>query len=307
MEYRRLGKSGLKVSEIGLGTNAFGGRADEQTSVKAIEQALALGINFIDTADIYNQGRSEEIVGKAVKGKRMSVIIATKFGNTTGIGRGGSRDYFMKAVEASLRRLNTDYIDLYYLHRPDPETPIEETLRAFNDLVRAGKVRYIACSNFASWQLCEAIWTSKVLNLESFVAEQSRYNIFDRSIEQELVPCCQTYGVGIVPWGPLASGMLTGNYGLGKAAAKDTRLATRPPIYRDLMTDSNFDKLVKLDAFAVERGHSIGDLAIAWLLSHQWLSSVISGVTKAEQVSTNAASANWKLTKEDIDQLHKIL
>jgi aryl-alcohol dehydrogenase-like predicted oxidoreductase len=307
MEYRRLGKSGLKVSEIGLGTNAFGGRADEQTSIRAIERALELGINFIDTADVYTQGRSEEIVGKAVGAKRSSVVIATKFGSPTSVGRGGSRDHLMKAVEASLRRLGTDYIDLYYIHRPDSETPIEETLRALDDLVHAGKVRYIACSNFASWQLCEAMWTAKAGNLESFIAEQSRYNVLDRSIEQELVPCCQTYGVGIIPWGPLASGILTGKYGRGQVPAADTRLANRPPIYRDLVTEANFSKTAKLEAFAAERGHSLGDLAIAWLLSHPWLGSVIAGATNAEQVTANAASANWKLTAEDLVQLAKNL
>ncbi len=215
MEYRRLGNSGLRVSQVGLGGNNFGGRANEQVSINVINHALDMGINFIDTADSYIEGRSEELVGKAVKGKRSQVIIATKFGNPRSVGpseQPGSRNHIMTALEASLKRLSTDYIDLYYLHYPDSGTPIEETLRTLDDMVRAGKVRYIACSNFAAWQLSNAIWTSKFDNLVSFIAVQSKYNLLDRSIEQELVPCCQAYGAGVIPWGPLASGFLIGKY-----------------------------------------------------------------------------------------------
>ncbi len=308
MEYRRLGKSGLKVSAIGLGTNAFGSRADEQTSIKTIEHALELGINFIDTAESYTQGRSEEIVGKAVNGKRSQAIIATKFGQVRTVGpkeRGGSRSYIIKALENNLRRLNTDYIDLYYLHSPDTETPIEETLRALDDLVHAGKVRYIACSNFAAWQLCEAEWTSRLHNLEPFIAIQSRYNMLDRSIEQEIVPCCQAYGIGVVPWGPLASGFLTGKY--ARSPEIPARFSPSPGIYRDVLTEANFGKLAKLKTFARERSHSVGELAVAWLLSRPWLGSVITGATNAEQVSSNVAAGDWKLTAEDVAQLDKML
>ena len=215
MEYRRLGCSGLKVSEISLGTNTFGRRADEQTSIAIVKHALDMGIIFIDTADTYDRGRSEEFIGKAVKNQRSQVIIATKFGYPMGDGpndRGGSRYYIMKAIETSLKRLQTDYIDLYQMHVPDPTTPIEETLRVLDDLVRAGKVRYIGCSNFAAWQLCEALWTSRLNNLQSFVTVQPRYNILDRQIETELVSCCQAYNIGVIPWGPLAGGFLTGKY-----------------------------------------------------------------------------------------------
>jgi aryl-alcohol dehydrogenase-like predicted oxidoreductase len=190
MEYRKLGKSGLKVSQLGLGANNFGWWIDEQTSIAVINHALNIGINFIDTADMYDQGRSEEFVGKAIKGKRSNVIIATKFCQKMGEGpnnRGGSRHYIMKAVDASLRRLQTDYIDLYQMHLPDPETLIEETLRTLDDLVRVGKVRYIGCSNFAGWQLSEALWTSRVNHLHSFVTVQVKYNLFERQIERELV------------------------------------------------------------------------------------------------------------------------
>lgn len=310
MEYRNLGKSGLKVSEIGLGTNAFGDRADEQVSISIVNYALELGINFIDTAEMYTQGRSEEIVGKALEGKRSQVVIATKFGHPVSVGpkeRGGSRNYIMKAVELSLRRLHTEYIDLYYFHYPDTETPIEETLRAMEDLVRAGKVRYVGCSNFAAWQLCKALWTSKFRNLESFIALQSRYNVLDRSIEREVVPCCQKYGVGVVPWGPLSGGFLTGKYIRDGKRPEGTFLANPPPIYRDALSDTNFDKLAKLEVFAEERGHSVVELAIAWLLSHPWLGSVIAGATSIEQLSHNEAAAVWKLTTEDIIQLDKTL
>ena len=310
MEYRRLGKSGLKVSEIGLGALTFGGRADEQTSINIIEHALELGINFIDTADFYTQGRSEEIVGKAVKGNRSRVVIATKFGFPTSVGpeeQRGSRNHMMKAVDSSLRRLNTDYIDLYYIHYPDTETPIEETLRAMDDLVRSGKVRYIGCSNFPAWRLCEAMWTSKLHNLESFITVQSRYNLLDRGIERELVPCCQTYGIGVVPWAPLASGFLTGKYRRGQAMPAGARLANQPSLPGDILTDTGFDKLAKLEVFAEERGHSVGELAIAWLLSHPWLGSVIAGAMSVEQLSLNVAAVGWKLTTEDIVQLDKIV
>lgn len=308
MEYRRLGNSGLKVSAVGLGTNALGSRADEQTSVKIINQALELGVNFIDTAESYTQGHSEEIIGKALKGKRSQAIIATKFGHMRTIGpkdNGGSRSYIIKAVENSLKRLDTDYIDLYYLHTPDTTTPIEETLLTLDGLVRAGKVRYIACSNFAAWQLCEAAWTSRTHNLEPFIAAQSRYNLLDRSIEQEIVPCCQAYGLSVVPWGPLASGFLTGKY--QPAPEAPARFAPSSNIYRDVFTQSSFDKLAKLEAFAKERGHGVGELAVAWLLSHPWLGSVITGATKVEQVSANAAAGEWKLTVEEAALVDKIV
>ncbi len=320
MEYRKLGKSGIKVSGIGLGSVDFGRRVGEQESISIINHALDLGVNFIDTADVYADGRSEEFVGKAVKGRRSEVIIATKFGMPTSEhpnGYGGSRYHLMEAIDASLKRLGTDYIDLYYIHWPDPTTPIEETLRVLDDLVRTGKVRYIGCSNFAAWQLCEALWTSRVNNLESFVVVQTRYNLIDRQIESELVPCCQTYGVNIIPWVPLARGFLTGKYQRGKPVPAGTRLGfprTAPrlagsPFYAGrprqtpILTDANFDKLEKLQRFSVEHGHTVGELAIAWLLSHSWLSSVIAGATNPEQLSANVAAAGWRLTAQEMAKL----
>ena len=322
MKYRNLGKSGLKVSEIGLGSLEFGGRLDEQDSVSLINNALDLGINFIDTADVYNAGRSEEFVGKAIKGRRSNVIVATKFGIATSDypnDYGGSRAHIMDAIDRSLKRLATDYVDLYYIHWPDPTTPIEETLRTLDSLVRAGKVRYIACSNFAAWQLCEAVWTSRMNNLECFVGVQTRYNLLDRGIESELAPCCQRYGVGVVPWGPLAEGFLTGKYQRGKPLPAGTRLSTprpappprmpiagmpgRPRVATSVLADANFDKLEKWEKFASDRGHTAGELAISWLLSHSWLSSVIAGATNSEQVSNNVASAEWTLTEEQKTEL----
>jgi len=309
MEYRRLGSSGLKVSEVGLGGNNFGWWADEKTSITVINHALDMGVNFIDTADMYDRGHSEEFVGKAVKGKRTQVIIATKFGNAMGDGpneRGGSRYYIMKAVDSSLKRLQTDYIDLYQMHVPDTTTPIEETLRALNDLVRAGKVRYIGCSNFAAWQLCEALWISKVNNLQSFVTAQPQYNLLDRRIERELVPCCQAYGIGVIPYSPLAGGFLTGKYRQGEEPPPDGRLSGPNPAFRRVFTEANWEKLAKLEAFVAERGHTVGELAIAWLLAKPWISTVIAGARKIEQVSANVAAGEWKLTAEEVAEVEAI-
>ena len=314
MEYRNLGSSGLKVSALGLGGNNFGWYADEQGSAMVINHALELGINFIDTADMYDRGRSEEYIGRTLKGRRTQVIIATKFAAEMGEGqndRGGSRWYIMRAVEDSLKRLNTDYIDLYQIHFPDPTTPIEETLRALDDLVKAGKVRYIGCSNFVGWQLSEALWTSRVNNLNPFVTVQTKYNLFERQIEQELVPCCKAHGVGIIPWGPLAGGFLTGKYRRGeqpRAPAAPDRRPNKPfsQSYKTVITEANWERLKNLDDFATTRCHKVGELAIAWLLSHLWLSTVIAGATRPEQLDTNVAGANWKLTDEEIAQVSQI-
>ena len=322
MEYRRLGRSGLTISEIslGCGNNTFAGRADEQTSIDLINHALGLGINYLDTGATYAEGRSEALIGKALKGKRSQAIIGTRFGTSRSVGpseQRGSRNRMMKAVEGSLQRLDTEYIDLYIMHEPDPGTPIEETLRALDDLVRAGKVRYIACCRFAAWQLCDALWTSKAQNLESFIATYMNYSLLNRKIERELVPYCETVGVGIVPVSPLADGFLTGKYRRGQEMPKGTRFTSIPrfagPKHQDLgrynkiLSEANFDKLEKLETFAKERGHGVGELAVAWLLSHSWLGTVPVGVTNIDQLKHNVAGSGWKLTGEDIVQLGKIL
>ncbi|MBI4268030.1 MAG: aldo/keto reductase [Chloroflexi bacterium] len=309
MAYRKLGNSGLKVSEVGLGSNNFGWRDDEATSITVINQAIDNGINFIDTADIYGRGQSEDFVGKAVKDKRSRVIIATKFANPMGDGpndRGGSRQYIFKAVDASLRRLQTDYIDLYQMHIADASTPIEETLRALDDLVHAGKVRYIGCSNFAAWQLCEALWTSRVHNLEPFVTVQPRYNLLDRGIERELVPCCQAYNVGVIPYTPLAGGFLTGKYRQGQEPPAGVRFSRRDPNYDRIVNSFNWQKLAKLEAFATGHGHTIGELAIAWLLAKPWTSTVIAGARNLEQITANVTAGQWKLTPDEVTEVDAI-
>ena len=309
MKYRNLGNTGLKVSAVGLGTNSFGKEADEPTSIHVVNRALDSGVNFIDTSDSYQKGRSEEYVGKAMHSRRSQTVIATKFSSPMGDGpneRGGSRSYMIKAVEASLRRLQTDYIDFYQLHWPDPSTRIEETLRALDDLVRSGKVRYIGCSNFGAWQLSEAMWTSRVNNLHSFATVQTRYNLFSREIEAEVVPCCRTYGVGVIPWAPLAGGFLTGKYRRGEEDRSQGRLASPARIYGDLFTENNWNKLGRLQAFAGERGHAVGELAIAWLLAKPVVSTVIAGARNTEQVAANAAGAAWDLTPEEVAEVDTI-
>lgn len=310
MEYRKLGNSGLEVSKIGLGGNNFGSSADEQTSIAVIHQALDMGVNFIDTANIYGGGRSEEFVGKAVKGKRNQVIIATKFGWSRAQGeppnaRGGSRFLIMNAVEASLKRMQTDYIDVYQMHMQDSQTPIEETLRALDDLIRMGKVRYISCCNFSAWQITEALWVSRLNHLSSFIADQVRYNVLEREMETDLVPCWEKYHFGVIPWAPLAAGFLTGKYRQGEKLPPDGRLSQKLPTttYDNILTESNWKKLGPLESFARERGHRVGELAIAWLLAKPWVSTVIAGATKVEQITANVNAGQWKLTPEEVTQI----
>jgi aryl-alcohol dehydrogenase-like predicted oxidoreductase len=310
MDFRRLGNSGLMVSEIGLGGNNFGWWVDEATSSAVINQAIESGINFIDTADVYDRGHSEEIIGRTLQGKRQQVILATKFGMPMGNNpnqKGGSRYYILQAVEDSLKRLQTDYIDVYYMHTADVSTPIEETLSTLDSLVESGKVRYIGCSNFAAWQLNEALWTSRTNNIASFVVVQQGYNMLSRNIERELVPCCQAHNIGVVPYSPLANGLLTGKYRRGQEPPRDSRLSTTVfPGLKRLLDDANWDLLSKLEAFAKEHGHSLGELAIAWLLSKPWLASVIAGARKPEQITANVSAAAWKLTAAEISAVEVI-
>ena len=307
--------SGLKVSAVGLGSGSatFVGKADEETSVDIIRHAFDSGINYFDTAETYAEGRAETLLGAALSGKRSEVIIATKFGKDRSVSGGerpGSRSRLMKAVEGSLRRLNTDYIDLYILHQPDPETPIAETLRALTDLVRAGKVRYIGCSDLAAWQLSDAVWTSKEQHLESFITAGFRYNMIARDVERELVPCAQAHGVGIVPTMPFASGFLTGKYRRGEAPPENARFTSPPPFagssfqnlrrYDKILTDANYEALQKLEAFAVARDHTIAELAIAWLLAQPWVGAIPLGVSSKAQLTQNLASIGWSLSPQDL-------
>lgn len=307
MEYRQLGRSGLQVSVIGLGTNNFGRQVDRRGTEVVINHALDMGINMIDTSNSYSAGRSEEFIGQALKGKRQRAVIATKVSSRMAEGpnnAGNSRQHITAEVENSLRRLCTDYIDLYQIHWPDPNTPIEETLRTLDDLVHQGKVRYIGCSNFMAWQLCEANWTSKTQGLPSFISVQPKYNILNREIESELAPFCTEYQVGILPYYPLANGFLTGKYHRGSQAPEGTRLAQSD---RGMLTDENFDMLEALEAFASKRGHTVLELAFAWLLANPAVSSVIAGATRAEQVIGNAKTVGWQLTAEELTELRAII
>ena len=322
MEFRRIGSSGLKVSAIGLGcgSSTFAARADEKTAVSIIHHALDAGINYIDSAETYAEGRSETLIGKALAGRRSHVVVGTKFAKDRSVGpdeQRGSRTRVMKAVEGSLRRLATDYIDLYVMHQPDPDTPIEETLRALDDLIRAGKVRYIACSDFAAWQLCTALWTANSCGLESFIASYLHYNLIHRRHDPELVSCCLSYGVGIIPTHALADGFLTGKYRLGQPMPEVARFTKVPQFsnakhqdlhrYDRILTGANFEKLSKLEGYAKERGRSVGELAIAWLLSHPWVAMVPVGVSRAEQITSNIRATEWQLSAEDIAGLDDIL
>lgn len=307
MEYRYLGKSGLKVSAIGLGTNNFGRRLDADETALVINHALDMGVNMIDTSNSYGDGYSEDYIGRALTGKRDKAIIATKVSSTVGDGPndgGNSRQHIMAAVEDSLRRLRTDYIDLYQIHWHDPHVPIEETLRALDDLVRQGKVRYIGCSNFTAWQVCEAAWTSKTLGVAEFVSVQPRYSLMDREIEAELVPFCESYEVGILPYYPLANGFLTGKYRRGQNAPEGTRLAESD---RGMFTDANFDLLERLAAFCEARGHNVLELAFAWLLANSAVSSVIAGATRVEQIISNARASSWQLTPYEFAEVNGII
>ena len=310
MQYRQLGSTGLRVSTVGLGTNNFGFRMDEESSLRVAKFAVDQGINFFDTANMYGRGLSEERIGKALKGIRQDVIIGTKVGLEMGDGtndRGASRYHIMQQVEDSLRLLQTDYIDLYQIHRPDPNTPIEETLRALDDLVHQGKVRYIGGSNYNGWQTAEAVLKARALGLNEFVTMQPEYNMLNRGIEAELLPFCDKYNIGILPYFPLASGFLTGKYLQGQEAPEGTRLAGNERAKENTLTDKNFSILSKLSKFAEDRGHPMVELAIAWLLAKPAVSSVIAGATKEEQVTANVKASDWDLTESEMEELEALL
>ena len=310
MEHRALGKSGLQVSVVGLGCNNFGMRVDAAQTQAVVRRALEEGVTLFDTADIYGgRGKSEELLGQALGERRKDAIVASKFGMPMGDGpymHGGSRRYIMDAVEASLRRLGTDYIDLYQIHQPDPATPQEETLEALDSLVRAGKVRYIGCSNFAGWQLADAAWISRERGLASYISAQNLYNLLDRRVERELAPACEHYGVGILPYFPLASGFLTGKYRRGAEPPQGTRLALMRSMAGRVLTDANFATLERLEEFARSHGHSMVELATSWLAAQPQVSSVISGATSPEQVIENVKAAGWKLSADELAEVDKL-
>lgn len=308
MQYRRLGNSGLKVSVLGLGTNAFGKRADKQASTRIIHQALDYGINFIDTANIYAGSESERIIGEALTGNRHNVVLTTKAGLIRGQGpneRGSSRFHLQQELDNSLMRLNTDYIDLYQIHTFDPHTPLEETLRTLDDMIRSGKVRYIGASNYAAWELMKAIGISERLGLNRYVSMQTSYSLADRTPELELVPLCQDQGVGIIPYYPLAGGILTGKYRVEDQKPAGSRADTDPNFYK-FFNEERFALSEQVSELAADIGCSPSSLSLAWLMHQPCVSTVIVGATKVEQLEDNITSVNVELNEEQLNRLDEI-
>ncbi len=306
MKSRRLGRSGLEVSIVGIGCNNFGGRLDAAGSRAVIHAALDAGITLFDTADVYGErGGSERVMGEVLGARRQDIVLATKFANPMGERKqGGSRRYIMEAVEASLRRLRTDWIDLYQMHQPDPATPMEETLRALDDLVRQGKVRYIGCSNFAGWQLSDALWTSRLGQLEYFISAQNEYSLVERGIEAELVPAMEHHGVSLLPFYPLAGGLLSGKY-LSDAQAQG-RLTKFPAMAKRHMNERKRAIAQALNVYAQERGYNLLELSMSWLAGQGTVGSVIAGASTAEQVRANAASVRWQMSVDDLSAIDAI-
>ena len=306
MELRRLGDSGPAVSSVGLGTNNFGGRLNDEAARKVLDEAAGQGITFIDTADVYGRGSaegtgaSESQLGRLLAGRRNGFVLATKFGmpmSESPMERGASRRWMVLAVEDSLRRLRTDHIDLYQIHSPDPETPIDETLRALDDLVHSGKVTYVGHSNFAAWQIADADWTARTEHLARPISAQMHYNLVTRAIQAEVMPACEAYGLGIIPYFPLESGFLTGKY---RPRGEGHGRLSESPRAGQVMTPANFARIEALEAFAGERDHSLLDLAFGWLLSQPIVASVIASASTLEQVRANVAAAEWRLSPSEM-------
>jgi aryl-alcohol dehydrogenase-like predicted oxidoreductase len=311
MEIRNLGRSGLRVSAIGLGCNNFGGRIDLAATRQVIHKALDLGITLFDTADVYgNRGGSETEMGQVLGDARKRIVLATKFGmamDDADVKLGGSRRYIMQAAEDSLRRLRTDWIDLYQIHQPDPRTPIEETLRALDDLVRQGKVRYVGCSNYPAWQVVEAQWTARAGGLAAFVSCQDEYSLLVRDVvEQQLRPAMLQHGLGLLPFFPLASGALTGKYRRNAPLPADSRLTKTARLADRYLTERNWAVAERLGDFAEQRGHTLLELAFSWLLAQAPVSSVIAGATRPEQLEQNVRAGGWRLTAEELAEVDRI-
>jgi aryl-alcohol dehydrogenase-like predicted oxidoreductase len=310
MQIRNLGGSGLRVSAVGMGCNKLGQRIDLEASRKVIHKAIDLGITLFDTADIYsNMGGSETVLGEVLGDRRKDIVLATKYSKPMaedGTKQGASRRYIINAVEASLKRLKTDYIDLYQQHDYDPLTPIEETLRALDDLVRQGKVRYIGNSNFPSWRIAEAEYVARAMNVTRFVSCQDEYSLVVRDIEKDLLPAAQEYNLGLLPFFPLASGLLTGKYRKGEAAPGDTRFGKVARLRDRYVTPRNEEIVEKLQAFAQTRGHSMLELAFSWLAARPQVASVIAGATRVEQVEQNVKAIAWQLSADEMREIDKI-
>ncbi len=309
MQYRTLGRSGLKVSEICLGTMTFGRVTDEAEAQRIVNLAFDAGVTFFDTANSYAEGRSETILGQTLKGRRHGVVVATKFTNPMGPGpndSGMSRKHIMDAIEGSLRRLQTDYVDIYYIHHVDNLTPLEEALRALDDLVHQGKVRYIACSNYEAWRLCEALWISETRNLARFVCYQPQYSLVVRDIEAELVPLCIYKGLGIVVWGPLASGFLAGKYKPGQRVVEGTRSAENWAFFGRFFATNADDTLAELLKVSEELGRPPAQVALRWVLEQPGISAAIVGARTAEQFRESLMASGWRLEGEPLERLSKV-
>lgn len=310
MNIRNLGASGLRVSAVGIGCNNFGVRIDLETSRKVIHKAIDLGVTLFDTADIYaGRGGSEKVLGEVLGTKRKDIVLATKYAKAMsddGTKQGASRRYIMRAVEDSLTRLKTDYIDLYQQHDYDPLTPIDETLRALEDLIRQGKVRYIGCSNFPAWRIAQAQEVAKAIGTHRFVSCQDEWSLVFRDNEKDLLPCAKEYNLGYLPFFPLASGLLTGKYKPGADADANTRFAKMPAMKTRYATPKNETIVAELQDFTRARGKTMIELAMSWLACQPQVSSVIAGATSEEQISQNVAAAGWKLTAEELKEIDTI-
>jgi aryl-alcohol dehydrogenase-like predicted oxidoreductase len=314
MELRPLGRTGVKVSSLCLGCLMFGGKTAADDSYDIIDKAIDDGINFIDTANVYSIGRSEEVTGEALKRnkRRNHIVLATKvhgvMGNEDPNMQGNSRRHIIEQCEASLRRLQTDHIDLYQIHRPQPDIPIDETLRALDDLVRSGKVRYLGTSTFAAWQVVESFWVSKELGLNRFICEQPPYNLLDRRIERELLPMAQTYGMAVIPWSPLAGGLLTGKYTRGEEPPEGARFGdTSNPIYRRRLNDRIYDVVDGLKPIAEEKGCTLSQLALAWVMRQPGVTSPIIGPRTMEQYVDNLGAVNVEITDDDRKAINRVI
>lgn len=307
---RNLGHTGLRVSLVGLGCNNFGGRIDLEAARKVVDKAIESGITLFDTADIYGaRGGSETALGELLGARRKDIVLATKFGmdmDAEGIKKGGSRRYIVEAVEASLKRLKTDWIDLYQIHRPDPLTPIEETLRTLEDLIRQGKVRYIGCSNLPSWQVADAYWTARNHGIEGFASCQDEYSLLVRGAEKELIPAARHFGMGLLPYFPLANGLLTGKYKRNQPMPDGARMTREAQRANEVLTEANWQKTEKLSAFCEKHGKTIVELAFSWLAAQPVVSSVIAGATRPEQIEANVKAAGWKLNAEELAEIDAI-
>lgn len=313
MEYRNFGRTGMKVTPLCLGCMMFGGKTEPEDSYKIIDRAIDAGINFLDTANVYSRGRSEEVTGEALKrnGKRQQTVLATKFhgqmADDDPNALGNSRRHIIEQCEASLKRLQTDYIDLYQVHRPSSDTPIDETLRALDDLIRSGKVRYIGTSTFAAWQVLESIWVSKEFGLNRFVSEQPPYNILDRRIERELLPMTQTFGIGTLPWSPLAGGLLTGKYSKNQPPPSNSRYDTQNERQKARYTTTSLDVIDSLKKYLDEKGTPISQFAIAWAMAQPGVTSPIIGPRTMEQLEDNLKALEIEVSEDDMAKVDELV